>query len=162
MGNLFERSGAQFSPCGLYRYRLYRTWDLFLPTCLFVMLNPSKADEVDNDPTVERCERRARAWGFGTLEVVNIFALRSTDPTALYSAVDPVGPANDAAILAAAAGASRIICAWGTHGAFMGRGRKVREMLEGAGHMLYALKVNQGGDPAHPLYLPYSQEPERL
>jgi hypothetical protein len=71
--------GAAFSACRRYRYRLWRMWDR-RPHCCFVMLNPSTADELANDPTVERCERRARAWGYGGLEVANVFAWRSTDP----------------------------------------------------------------------------------
>lgn len=89
--SLFEQSGAAFSPCRRYRYRLWRTWGDAAPA-VFVMLNPSTADEIENDPTVERCERRARAMGFGGLRVANIFSLRSTDPTALYTSDDPVGP----------------------------------------------------------------------
>ena len=74
--NLFDQTGALFSPCKKYRYRLWREWSDEVPA-VFVMLNPSTADEIVNDPTVERCERRARAMGFGGLRVANIFALRA-------------------------------------------------------------------------------------
>src|ERR1051326_5628436 len=96
---------ALFSPCGLFRYRLWRHWTPGMPPLVFVMLNPSTADAEKNDPTVERCERRAKAGGFGGGEVVNLFALRSTDPKALYSAADPIGPENDK-VIATAAGRS--------------------------------------------------------
>ena len=66
-------STAQYSDCERYRYALTRTWDAKGKRVLFVMLNPSQATEVQNDPTVERCERRARALGFGAFQVTNIF-----------------------------------------------------------------------------------------
>ena len=77
--DLFEQSGASFSPCGTYRYTLWRRWS-FVPPATFVLLNPSTADATRNDPTVERCERRARELGCGGIRVANLFALRSTDP----------------------------------------------------------------------------------
>ncbi len=92
------RSTAVYSDCERYRYLLTRVWNPDGPRALFVMLNPSTATEVQNDPTVERCERRARALGFGGFRVTNIFAWRDTDPRAMRAAADPVGPANDAAI----------------------------------------------------------------
>ena len=119
-----------------------------------VMLNPSTADEVQNDPTVQRCERRALRLGFGQREVVNLFALRSTDPSALYdSKVEPIGPANDAAIMASVAGAAMVLCGWGLHGELLGRGSAVIRLLRGAGVRLHALALTKQGHPAHPLYI---------
>ena len=87
---------------------------------VFLMLNPSTADAIDNDPTVERCLRRALKMGFGGLMVCNTFAYRSTDPEKLYEVEDPVGPENDQIILARARSAGMVICGWGTHGALHG------------------------------------------
>ena len=92
-------SVAVYSECERYRYSLTRIWDQTGQRVMFVMLNPSTATEVQNDPTVERCERRARALGFGGFRVTNIFAWRDTDPRQMRAAADPVGPGNDAAIL---------------------------------------------------------------
>ena len=92
-------SVAVYSPCERYRYSLQRVWDETSGLLTFIMLNPSKADEVSNDPTVERCERRARALGYGGFCVVNIFAWRETDPQKLRKARAPIGPANDESIL---------------------------------------------------------------
>ncbi len=158
MSELFEQRGATFSPCGRYRTRLWRIWG-DQPPAVFCMLNPSTADETSNDPTVERCERRARATGFGGLQVVNLFALRSTDPRALYSEIDPIGPGNDEAILDACAGAGIVVCAWGAHGKFRARGNWVRDLLYDAGARPHVLALNRDGTPKHPLYVGYNVQP---
>lgn len=153
-------STARYSPCERYRYSLTRIWDPTGARVNFVMLNPSTATEVQNDPTVERCERRARTLGYGSFCVTNIFAWRDTDPRAMRAAADPVGPENDAEILAQAGAAQAVIAAWGTHGAHLGRGADVAHMLQGCGAPLYHLGLSQAGHPKHPLYLPYSQQPQ--
>lgn len=158
-------SEAVYSPCERYRYLLTRTWDAKGPRALFIMLNPSTATELRNDPTVERCERRARSLGFGAFRVTNIFAWRETDPRKMRAAPDPVGPGNDAAIRQSAqswiSGArDRIICAWGAHGAHLERGPAVERLLRATGRPLHTLGLTQGGHPKHPLYIAYSRQPE--
>lgn len=160
MSGLFpEASGARFSACGRYRYALWRVWDERLPPAVFVMLNPSTADGANNDPTAERCQRRSVALGYGALRVVNLFALRSTDPGALYECADPVGPENDVAIADAVLGAGIVICAWGTHGALNGRGDAVRAQLRDQGIQAACLGINSDGSPKHPLYIGYEVAP---
>ncbi|MHC0052328.1 DUF1643 domain-containing protein [Actibacterium sp. D379-3] len=153
-------STAVYSPCERYRYTLTRVWNPEGQKALFIMLNPSTATEVQNDPTVERCERRARALGFGGFRVTNIFAWRDTDPKKMRAATDPVGPENDAAILESCPWADRIICAWGTHGAHLGRGPQVERLLRATGLPLYHLGLSQAGHPKHPLYIAYARQPE--
>lgn len=153
-------SVAIYSPCERYRYALTRVWTPGARRALFVMLNPSTATEVQNDPTVERCERRARSLGFGAFRVCNIFAFRATDPRVMRSQPDPVGPLNDAAILAGAGWAQSIVCAWGSHGAHLDRGAAVERLLRGAGHRLHHLGLTKGGQPRHPLYIGYARQPE--
>jgi hypothetical protein len=157
--DLLRQSCAVYSDCETYRYSLRREWQGGAGTVSFVMLNPSTATEVQNDPTVERCERRARAMGFSAFQVVNIFAFRATDPKDMRRAPDPIGPENNSAILAAAAWADRVICAWGTHGAFMARGEQVESLLRGAGHQLFHLGLSQSKAPKHPLYIGYAVQP---
>lgn len=153
-------SEATYSPCLRYRYALTRVWEAAGTRVAFVMLNPSTATEAQNDPTVERCERRARALGHGAFRVCNIFAWRDTDPKAMRAADEPVGPENDAAILAAAAWAGRVVCAWGSHGAHLGRGPAVAALLARAEVPLFHLGLTRDGHPRHPLYVSYSQAPE--
>jgi hypothetical protein len=123
------------------------------------MLNPSTADEFKNDPTVERCERRARALGFGAFRVTNIFAYRATDPKVMRAAEDPVGPHNDAAILEACDWAASVVCAWGTHGAYLSRGEEVIDLLKRAGVRPLTLGLSKHGHPKHPLYIGYAVQP---
>jgi len=151
-------STAVYSDCERYRYSLTRIWDQQGRKALFVMLNPSTATEVQNDPTVERCERRARALGFGAFQVTNIFAWRDTDPRAMRAAADPVGPQNDAAILAGSDWADQVIAAWGTHGAHLGRGAQVQALLRETGAPVCHLGLTKAGHPKHPLYIAYAQQ----
>ena len=153
-------SVAEYSDCEAYRYSLTREWDPTGPRAALVMLNPSTATERQNDPTVERCERRARTLGFGAFRVLNIFAWRATDPRDMRAAADPVGPENDAAILSAASWAGQVICAWGTHGAHLDRGPEVERMLRrAAGGKLCHLGLSKHGHPRHPLYIGYAVQP---
>jgi hypothetical protein len=152
-------SVAVYSDCERYRYLLTRTWDPAGRKALFVMLNPSTATERQNDPTVERCERRARALGFGAFRVTNIFAWRDTDPRLMRAAADPVGPANDESIRDSALWADMIIAAWGTHGAHLGRGRAVETLLRETPCPLHVLGLTQAGHPQHPLYIAYDRQP---
>lgn len=151
---------ATYSDCETYRYTLTRTWGESGTHALFVMLNPSTATEVQNDPTVERCERRARALGFAAFTVTNIFAFRATDPRDMRSAQDPIGPDNDQAILNAAKTADTIICAWGTHGEHMARGPQMETVLRAQPKPLYHLGLSKAGHPKHPLYISYTVQPE--
>ncbi len=150
------RSTATYSDCETYRYALTRHWGDG-PKLLYVMLNPSKATELANDPTVERCERRARALGYGAFQVANIFALRETDPHQMRKHAAPNGPDNDAALREGAAWADHILAGWGTHAAHQGRGPEVAQILRDTGQPLFHLGLTKDGHPRHPLYVAYAQ-----
>ena len=152
-------SVAIYSDCERYRYQLTRIWDDSGKRVHFIMLNPSTATEIQNDPTVERCERRARALGFGAFRVTNLFAWRDTDPRAMRAAADPVGPANDTAIVEGCDWADQVLCAWGTHGEHLHRGLDVEALLRSAGYDLFHLGLSKAGHPKHPLYIAYSEAP---
>jgi hypothetical protein len=152
-------SVAIYSDCERYRYSLTRVWDETGGRVHFVMLNPSTATEVQNDPTVERCERRARALGYGAFCVTNIFAWRDTDPKKMRAARDPIGPANDAAILDACDWADVTVAAWGTHGEHLNRGAAVKALLQNMDIPVFHLGLSKAGHPKHPLYISYAQQP---
>ncbi len=152
-------SQAIYSRCETYRYSLTRIWSAEGPKITFVMLNPSTADELRNDPTIERCERRSRAMGYGAMRIVNLFAYRATQPAVLKAASDPVGPQNNAVLQEAANWADMVLCAWGVHGAHMDQAENVGRELRQAGHDLYHLGLTKAGHPRHPLYISYTVEP---
>jgi len=152
------KSWAVFSPCRQWRYELWREWDAGKPYCMFIGLNPSTADETKDDPTVRRCIAYAKAWGYGSLCMTNIFGWRDTDPAKMKLVPDPVGQENDSTLRRIAAGAGLVIAAWGTHGSHMGRAEQVLQMLPN----LMCLSRNKDGSPGHPLYLRADAKPVPL
>ena len=117
---------------------------------MFVGLNPSTADEARDDPTIRRCVGFARDWGFARLDVVNLYAFRSTDPRALWRAGDPVGPENDLVLAHVLGRADFVLAAWGVHA----RQERVRDVASILGRLrLHALGVTNAGAPRHPLYV---------
>src|SRR5205807_9855267 len=135
-------SGAVFSACRRWRYLLWRRWDAARPAANFLMLNPSTADEFKLDPSCTRARVYAERWGYGALIVTNLFGWRATDPQEMRAARDPVGRGNDRAILRAAREAGIVVCAWGNHGAHLGRSTAVQAMLAKAGARTHVLRMN--------------------
>jgi hypothetical protein len=153
---------AILSPAREYRYTLTREWDEWYPgagTLNIIGLNPSTADETQDDPTIRRCVGFAKRWGFGRLVMTNLFAFRSTYPARLYEIADPVGPENDAYLVQEARAASDVVCAWGAHGEIQGRGSAVARALTVARVRLNVFGFTQNGQPKHPLYLKSIAEP---
>lgn len=139
---------------GEYRYELERLWgDNPEKRITFVMLNPSRADASQDDPTIRRCIRFARANGHDALRVVNLFALRTSHPRQLRIHPDPVGPLNDLYLMRAAAQGS-VIAAWGALGFAAERARQVHALLVDSGATILCLGLTKAGHPRHPLYLP--------
>jgi hypothetical protein len=157
------RRSAILSECGRYRYRLGRSWDDSLPPVNFIMLNPSKADADRDDATIRRCLRFADDWGFGSIDVTNLFAWRATDPRELRRAGDPVGPENDRHTIEAAEGAHQagglVVCAWGVLLGPRARRVAVPAMLQAQGIPLHAIEASGAGHPMHPLRLRASCTP---
>ena len=153
-------SWATYSDCETYRFALTRTWDPKGRKVMFVMLNPSKATEVANDPTVERCEARAKTLGFGAFMVTNLFSLRETDPHAMRKHPYPVGEATDDALQNGADWADMTIAAWGVHGVHQRRNTEVVSLFQSHNQPLHCLGETKDGHPRHPLYLPYSAQPQ--
>ena len=152
-------SGAIFSADRFYRYSLFRYWNPNLPKLTYVLLNPSRADEVMDDPTVKRCVVRAFLLDFGAIEIVNLFAMRSTYPYSLVTAPDPIGPLNEISIANAIRNSKLTICGWGKNGKLRDQGEIVLNQIRFLGQIPHALKLNKDGSPQHPLYLSYKIKP---
>lgn len=146
------------SPCRTYRYVLWREFGGFVGNgyVMFIGLNPSTADEVEDDPTIRRCIAFAKAWGYGALCITNLFAFRATQPADMKAATDPIGPGNDAHLVELAQEAGVVVAAWGTDGAYMGRDQEVRILVP----RLHCLRKTKDGHPWHPLYLPGNLTPQ--
>ncbi|MBE0009746.1 MULTISPECIES: DUF1643 domain-containing protein [unclassified Arthrobacter] len=140
---------------GDYRYELSRQWSIADPTAVLtvIMLNPSTADGMLDDPTLRRCISLAKSAGADGLRVLNLFALRSTDPEVLVTAADPVGPANDEYLLAAARESTAIVAAWSGHKVARQRSGDVHAMLRANGVTLQCWGTTKLGHPRHPLYV---------
>jgi hypothetical protein len=152
-GDLPETSSAVISDDGVYRYLLMRRIAPVGRVMTFLMLNPSTADALVDDPTIRRCKSFAVREGAGTLYVVNLYALRATDPRELAAHVDPVGPRNDEFLRIQGMSATTLVAAWGNGGSLHGRGAEVTVMLAEAGVRLMCLGRTRSGEPRHPLYV---------
>lgn len=155
-------SGARFSPCRNYRYTLWRRWQ---PDCpiesmvAFIGLNPSTADETEDDPTIRRCIGFTKSWGFDGFVMLNLFGFRATNPKVMFVQTDPIGTDNNTAIQHVAARVGGVVCAWGTHGVHRLRGFHVHSMLSQMSlENVWHLGLTDGGFPKHPLYLKSTTE----
>lgn len=158
--------GADISPCGRYRYSLWRRWDSAKPDVLWVMLNPSTADADADDQTIRKCVKFARRWGFGGIRVCNLYPWRATDPSDLPRGPEVFGemPAghdrNAEALRQASAGAGLVVAAWGANvGPWSSQPTVVMAALLDATVLVHALTVTKGGHPGHPLYVPDATRP---
>ena len=155
---------ACFSKNGKYRYLLGRRIGHSRRRVLFIMLNPSKANAVEPDNTITRCTNFARDWGYGTMEVVNLFAFKSTDPAGLWEVKRPVGKRNNAFIHDAVSKADHVILAWSGEVAkdpkFKRRAACVLQMVCKITPP-YHLGFTKTGEPRHPRVLPKSVTPKR-
>ncbi len=156
--NYIEKN-ALISDCGCYRYHLWRQWsgDSLAKPVVFIGLNPSTENADLDDPTIRRCVGFAKSWGYDALLMVNLFALRATNPKVLKRTTDPIGPHNTAWLHRAVARAPMVVAAWGTHGSYRNRHSQVKDEFTGS---LHTLKLTKNGFPSHPLYLPARLQPE--
>ena len=132
-----------------YRYNLMRIWGSSLRTILFIGLNPSTADETEDDPTIRRCIEFVKSWGFGGLAIVNLFAFISPHPSLMLKEQDPVGPVNNKHIKIHLGDTDQTVLIWGATKGVTSRVADVLEMVRDP----WCIKHNKDGSPAHPLYL---------
>lgn len=159
------------SPCRLYRYTLWREWRLPhglpypLPLhaasefAMFIGLNPSTADETQDDPTIRKCVGFAKRWGYGALCMTNLFAFRATSPKDMRKYPRPIGEDNLITLVQLGQQAGIVIACWGVNGCFNHRDRYVESVLKAEGVKLHYLRLTKGGQPEHPLYVPYEVTP---
>lgn len=153
-----QRNECVFSPCRRYRYLLRRVIN---PTakrgiCLWLLANPSVADEYDLDPTLRRCADYTERWGFSEMRVVNVRAWIETESDKVPDDESAWGPDNLAHIMQQADQADLLVCGWGRLG-----GERALTILEWVKQVAkpHALRLNQDGSPQHPLYLPAILKP---
>jgi len=164
---------TKFSPCRKYRYTLWREWqpefrfasitedpdatkDGFV---MFIGLNPSTADEIQDDPTIRRCVDFAKSWGYTSMCMTNLFAYRATMPEEMKLQIEPIGAENDGTVKRLAREACLIVAAWGTHGKHMDRQERVKHWFASQNIQMHHLGLNSDGTPKHPLYLRKTTEP---
>lgn len=146
---------AKFDSTRKYRYLLRRKWNENLPQVTFVMLNPSKANEREDDPTLRRCIQFAKDLSYGSLEVVNLFAYIATNPLELRKVDDPVGLKNNCYIKSSTRRAHSIIVAWGANNYVKKNPNRQKEVLEliFTQKPVQCLKLTKYGYPHHPVRL---------
>lgn len=153
-------SDAGFSSCWKYRHWLFREWDASKPILIWVMMNPSTADHRKNDATISKVIRYSKAWGYGGVLVLNIYAWRSRD----QKKIGGVGKSNDwwlkTIFTYAKAKQLKVVCAWGVN--HLDRSLQVRKIAQQVGVVLYCLEHAKNGEPKHPLYLKGTLRPVRM
>lgn len=156
---------ANLSLCGKYRYNLTRIWDYSKKRIVFIGLNPSTADAVEDDATITRLIEFTKSWGYGGFTIVNIYAFRTRYRTKLNvrSRIgdDIYGPENKANIAIACTNplVDKIICMWGKDAARWDKRDFIDYIKEGWKDKLYCFQKNGDGSPTHPLYLAASTRP---
>ncbi|PGB02044.1 DUF1643 domain-containing protein [Bacillus toyonensis] len=142
-----------------YRYSLTREWDMTKPKVAFVMLNPSTADEESNDMTTDRCEGFAKRWGYGAIEIVNLFAFRAKDPKELrvLTVEETIGPENHIHLERAIQQAERVVVAWGEHGVLHNccKDPYFLMLLHDYKEKTFCFGHTSNYQPLHPLHLAY-------
>lgn len=150
--NLFQQSpsGATFSECGKYRYKLWRIWNDLYPKAMCIGLNPSTANADKNDPTITNLRSILSKLGFGGFYMVNLFGYISSHPEDLLKVDDPVGY-HDQYLKAIQTQCAVTIFCWGNFKQAEDRVREIVKLFPNAKCFGY----NTNGTPYHPLALMY-------
>jgi len=147
MTDLFLDAGASFSKDRTKRYALWRIWDDTKPKVMFIGLNPSKANETQDDPTIRRVIRFAHDWGFGAVYMCNLFSQVTPYPEELKLSTftfDDVYILIQTSMLC-----DEVVFCWGAFKGSEIRAQQAIKMFPNA----VALEINKNGSPKHPLYV---------
>lgn len=151
--NLFDNNtGADFSNCGKYRYRLWRIWNDSLPKAMCIGLNPSTANASKNDNTINILIRVLSTLGYGGFYMMNCFAYITSDPKLLQH--NPMSDEwNNNVLTVTASLCTEVIFAWGNFKVISesGRDKELQEMFPNA----KCFGKNQNLTPFHPRALSY-------
>lgn len=154
-----ELGSAVFDTAREYRYHLTRHWDDIRPSLCWIMLNPSTANASKDDNTIRRVLGFSRTWGYGSIDVVNLFAWRATSQRELRNAADPVGAHNDRIVAEAVIRSSAVVAAWGNGGSMINpltgvaRCDEMKNLISDLGAGMECLEVTKLHQPRHPLYV---------
>ncbi len=146
---------AELSSCRKYRYALFRTWSDEKDKVMFIGLNPSTADEVEDDRTIKRCISYAKQWGYGGIIMGNLFAYRATSPEEMMKSTDPIDPENDIWLKRLAVQVDIVVAMWGNRGGFLNRSKEVINLFPN----LMCLRITGAGQPHHTKGLPDGIKP---
>lgn len=144
-------AGAEFSECGKYRYKLWRIWNESLPKAMCIGLNPSKASDIKNDPTITNITSMLKILGYGGFYMVNLFAWISSKPQDLLTCADPIGE-NETKLKEVESICDVVIVCWGN---FKQAEKIIKEVLPNYPNAK-CFGINKNGTPAHPLAMMYN------
>lgn len=154
--------GAEFSPCRRYRYSLERRWGPLVTNprqIMFIGLNPSVADENQDDRTIKRLVGFSKSWGYDAFVICNVFAYVTPEPMEMLKQSDPIGPLNDDRICKNIDRSEAVVACWGNH-CPLDRQRTICELIESACYSVYCFRTTKKNRPEHPLYLPKTLRPQ--
>lgn len=154
MAQLFDNNqGAEFSPCGKYRYKLWRIWDPTLPKAMCIGLNPSTANADTNDATIRNLIQMLTKLGYGGFYMTNLFAIVSSDPDILLSEGVDLQLDNENKLKEVAAICKDVIVCWGN---FKQAKNRIKEVLPQY-PKAKCFGWNQNGTPWHPMGITYKK-----
>lgn len=141
-----------------YRLFLGRYWDDKLPIMGLVMLNPSVANDLEDDPTIRRCISFAQRDGYGSIEVYNLYDLVATNQDVLHATKIKVSAQFDTMINNMGFNKDRFntvvfACGKPKKGDHRPRIEEVYKIVKAQGFKIRCLGTTQEGYPRHPLYL---------
>jgi hypothetical protein len=139
-------NGAEFSKDKIYRYALWRIWDSNKPLLMLIGLNPSRANEKYDDPTIRKVIKFAKGWTYGGIYMMNLFAFITPYPNELLTS--NVSD-NDEWLMKISSKCDKVVFAWGIHKEAIVRSREIIKLFPNG----YYIDKSKNNIPKHPLYL---------
>ena len=145
-------AGAIFSDDKKHRFALWREWNHKLPSLAWIGLNPSTANEKEDDQTIRRAKVFCAEAGFGSLFMVNLFSYCETESKKLenHRVDELVVSATDFWLNHCVRSCNSMVAGWGDTGSLYGRSKEIAQRYAGR---LLCLGTTNKGEPKHPLYI---------